>query len=132
MSRKLKREKERRVPEWASETKIPLLYRFVLVNDITGQRFGRLEAIDAFQIINSRMHWVCICDCGELRTVCGGNLREGNTKSCGCLRNELASARMVKWHEAQKQRKNAKPRMFADPLDYFHTSQRNKIQSDRT
>lgn len=28
--------------------------------------------------------WECLCECGEKRNVTSGNLRSGNTKSCGC------------------------------------------------
>lgn len=29
--------------------------------------------------------WLCECDCGAITIVNGGNLRNGHTKSCGCL-----------------------------------------------
>lgn len=119
------RAKDRTVPAWASESSIPSFYRFIIVNDITGQKFGRLEAIDKFQIINNRMHWVCVCDCGELRVVSGGNLRDGNTKSCGCYRREASSARLKERrekHNWQARRKAASPSAFADPLRYLFGS----------
>ena len=33
--------------------------------------------------------WICVCDCGNLveKDIPGHDLRSGNTKSCGCLRN---------------------------------------------
>ena len=30
-------------------------------------------------------YWHCRCDCGALKTVQGGHLKTGHTKSCGCL-----------------------------------------------
>lgn len=32
--------------------------------------------------------WLCKCDCGSDVIVRGSNLRNGNTKSCGCIRKE--------------------------------------------
>ena len=63
--------------------------------DLTGQRFGKLivlEKIDYKDTPNrSEALWRCQCDCGNLTTVKGTNLREGRTKSCGCLQRETAS-----------------------------------------
>ena len=57
------------------------------IKDIIGQRFGKLIAI---KMVDERVNsglvaWVCQCDCGNKTTVNGANLRNGKTKSCGCL-----------------------------------------------
>jgi hypothetical protein len=58
--------------------------------DLTGKRFGRLVVLAYAQ----RSRWSCICDCGVHRVVNDGRrLRDGLTKSCGCLSRELTSAR---------------------------------------
>jgi len=49
--------------------------------DLTGQRFGRLIVVS--YIGNSR--WDCKCDCGGNKIVHSSSLRNGYTKSCGCL-----------------------------------------------
>jgi hypothetical protein len=49
---------------------------------LIGQRFGRLLVIGGF----SGSLWLCRCDCGNERTVYGSNLKSGNSRSCGCLR----------------------------------------------
>jgi 5-methylcytosine-specific restriction endonuclease McrA len=60
--------------------------------DITGERFGRLVAIEiAERKITSngtRIFWLCKCDCGNEKVVLGDSLRGGSTKSCGCLHLE--------------------------------------------
>lgn len=33
--------------------------------------------------------WVCLCSCGKKFTTTGGNVRSGNTKSCGCKKKSL-------------------------------------------
>jgi hypothetical protein len=62
--------------------------------DITGQRFGKLTAIkEHHQGIQGRWHWLCKCDCGNKVIILGINLRNGNTKSCGCLKSEITAKR---------------------------------------
>lgn len=54
--------------------------------DLTGQRFGKLTVIkQSDEKKNHRPAWVCKCDCGSETVVCGGSLREGFSRSCGCL-----------------------------------------------
>lgn len=62
--------------------------------DITGQRFGRLVAIECAQ--RGPNKWFCRCDCGALAKIRSSSLRDGHTRSCGCLHRELASARSFK------------------------------------
>lgn len=49
--------------------------------DLTGQKFGRLTAIKYL----GRSHWLCRCDCGKEVDVFVGHLKDGHTRSCGCL-----------------------------------------------
>lgn len=62
--------------------------------DLSNQRFGRLTAI---KFINKTKHktikWLCRCDCGNERIVASQKLKEGKTKSCGCLQKELFGKR---------------------------------------
>lgn len=67
-------------------------------SEITGLRFGRLLVIAR---AGSKKHkhgaralWLCRCDCGQEKIVCGQALRRKNTASCGCLSLELANARI--------------------------------------
>lgn len=53
--------------------------------DITGQRFGRLVAIAPLKSTSQGVRWECICDCGQRASVLTKKLRNGHTKSCGCL-----------------------------------------------
>jgi len=57
--------------------------------DITGQRFGRLVAIEnTGEKLGARYIWLYKCDCGNLKSICSRNVTKGNTKSCGCLQKE--------------------------------------------
>lgn len=60
--------------------------------DLTGERYGRLIAKERCLVTNSKgkevYKWKCICDCGNECYVNTGELRSGDTKSCGCYRKE--------------------------------------------
>ena len=53
--------------------------------DLTGQRFGRLIAIECLGSIKGARYWAVRCDCGNEELVIGRQLKNGRTKSCGCL-----------------------------------------------
>lgn len=58
--------------------------------DLTGQRFGKLIAIDVDEerTVNGKVYWNCLCDCGCTTSVQSTSLtRKNGTKSCGCARN---------------------------------------------
>lgn len=55
--------------------------------DVTGQRFGRLVAVERLP----SGQWFCKCDCGGSATVPVNALRSGNTRSCGCFQRDRAS-----------------------------------------
>lgn len=57
--------------------------------DLTNKKFGRLTVLkQAEQKIGRYIAWDCICECGNPKTVRGDCLRNGTTKSCGCLQKE--------------------------------------------
>jgi hypothetical protein len=65
--------------------------------DITGQRFGRLEALRFAGVDSHRFAlWVCLCDCGTEKIIHGSHLRAGSIQSCGCLNRELSAVRAQK------------------------------------
>lgn len=64
--------------------------------DITGQQFGRLTVLAYAGARNGRRYWLCRCKCGNGSQVHTKNLRNGNTKSCGCLNVEKITQRNYK------------------------------------
>ena len=60
-----------------------------------GRRFGRLVVLSehAERTKYRGIKFVCQCDCGAVGVFEASNLRSGFTKSCGCLKRELFSAR---------------------------------------
>ncbi len=61
--------------------------------DLTGQRYGRLTVVERLFERKDYLSsiWVCRCDCGNEAHVFVGNLKNGTSKSCGCLRKEILS-----------------------------------------
>lgn len=60
--------------------------------DLTGKKFGYLTVIEkAGRKNGKKIHWRCVCDCGNECVVSGSNLKCGNTKSCGCEKYNLNS-----------------------------------------
>lgn len=60
--------------------------------DLTGQHFGKLTVIEfAGYAPNRKTLWRCKCGCGRETIVKTNALRNGETKSCGCLRTQASS-----------------------------------------
>jgi len=57
------------------------------LDGMIGRKFNLLTVIDAVSERNSvgRVMWLCKCDCGEECVREGVKLRNGTSKSCGCL-----------------------------------------------
>jgi uncharacterized protein YerC len=62
--------------------------------DMAGRRIGRLRVISRAPETDERgqAKWNCRCECGVETIVRGLKLRQGHTKSCGCLRRLSGSA----------------------------------------
>lgn len=64
---------------------------------LAGERFGRLKVIREIGTDkNGKTVWECQCDCGNSTSSIGSNLVSGKSMSCGCIKNEIASARARK------------------------------------
>ena len=65
------------------------------IEDLTGQKFGRWVVIKRvedciFKCGSRKRQWLCECSCENhtIRTVLESNLKNGRSKSCGCLKVE--------------------------------------------
>ena len=54
--------------------------------NIKGQRFGKWTALIRADSRNGNTYWKCVCDCGNTKNVHLGSLRNGSSKSCGCVK----------------------------------------------
>ena len=61
------------------------VFNAVAKNEI-GHKYGKLTVLkmDSERDPYGRVKWICQCDCGNILSVPGDRLRNGNTASCGC------------------------------------------------
>ncbi|MGN1276761.1 MAG: hypothetical protein ACI4UK_07220, partial [Floccifex sp.] len=65
--------------------------------DLTGKRFGRLKVISMTSKRSSKsVVWKCLCDCGNICEVSSVSLTQGNTLSCGCLKEDVSKYNQVR------------------------------------
>ena len=70
-------------------------YRHKLI----GKKFGYWTVIDyGFSHKKTRIHWLCRCECGTEKTVCGTELKKGTSLSCGCKQGlSRGEEKIVNW-----------------------------------
>lgn len=57
--------------------------------DLTGKVFGRLTVIkEGIPTPSGKPRWECRCSCGNIALAQTGNLGNGHTVSCGCIRKQ--------------------------------------------
>lgn len=89
------------------------------------RRYGRLQVLETFS--RGRNRWArCACDCGRTKEVRLSSLRDGYTRSCGCIASERIakqntthgdctggpSAEWVTWHSMRQRCENPKHKSF--------------------
>jgi len=64
--------------------------------DLAGKKFGRLTVIERAESYknNNQPTWLCRCECGTEKIIRGDHLKNGKTKSCGCLNKESPNNKM--------------------------------------
>lgn len=61
--------------------------------NLSGQRFGRLTVIGRSEKRQTAVaKWECRCDCGNITYLSTSKLKNYQTKSCGCLRQEYLTS----------------------------------------
>ena len=63
--------------------------------NLIGEKYNMLTPIKQSGMKGNLIAWECLCDCGNYAIVTTKNLRNGGTKSCGCLHSKHAM-QMVK------------------------------------
>ena len=61
-------------------------------DSLINQRFGKLTVLSRAEkpkLSKGRdAYWKCKCDCGKEKIIMGKSLKDGSTRSCGCLQSE--------------------------------------------
>lgn len=87
--------------------------------DLTGNKYGRLTVKKYIGHKNKNSLWLCKCDCGNESVVLSGNLTRNNTKSCGCLFNEMFEMHGMKNTRLYRIWANIKARCYYEKsIDY--------------
>ena len=88
--------------------------------DWVGKRYGRLVVREILPTAHYRGKYLqtrvlCECDCGGTAVVYVNNLRSGNTRSCGCWREErmYTDKNPARVHKARKEAQNDAGRDYA-------------------
>lgn len=58
---------------------------FITPENLVGKKFGRLTVLRQVESKDRRVMWECECECGNITIVDGAHLKDGHTKSCGCI-----------------------------------------------
>ena len=89
--------------------------------DLTGMRFGRWTVIDkdTERTKSAKVtYWNCICECGSIKSIRHSSLTTGNSRSCGCLHDEVVAKNHYK-HGAYHDN-------LAEPLYYVWNTMRQR------
>lgn len=87
--------------------------------DISGQKFGKLTAIEFVGVdANRNAQWRFKCDCGREIVASGSRVRNGHTKSCGCLQKERASEIIQNYNKGPS---------YKQPTRYTHGGSKTRL-----
>lgn len=53
-----------------------------------GDKFNRLTFLNEVNTINNKKHWLCECDCGNIKSYDYYSIIKGYVKSCGCYHKD--------------------------------------------
>ena len=98
------------------------------VEDLTGQKFGRLTVIERAENKGKKVAWLCQCECGNEKVIRGCSLKNGDTISCGCLQNEKSSERIKQKWQDEDFRKMQKEKM----KEKWQDEDFKKMQSEKS
>ena len=97
------------------------------MKSLVGMRFGKLEVIkESNERSKDRQKiYICKCDCGNFSSVRSGDLKNGNTKSCGCTH---IKAKGLYFHPLYKRVTKAYERTHAEGKDYHKSYLKKHIK----
>lgn len=78
-----------------------------VAEDLTGQIFGRLTAVERTGTRSTYAIWRCQCSCGNVVVRQSNHLKNGSTKSCGCIRCTVAGVKILREKQEYKDRAHA-------------------------
>lgn len=70
-------------------------------------KYNMLTVLSLHHIDKSQKYYECLCDCGNKTIVVGSKIKNGHTKSCGCLKRKVLIERNKTQSISDKHLKNA-------------------------
>lgn len=65
------------------------------INDFFNKKYGRLT-VKSFRMNGYNKLCKCVCDCGNIHEASWRKVKNGHTKSCGCLSIEMSTKNILK------------------------------------
>lgn len=101
--------------------------------NLIGKRFGRLTVIKRVENYispkgQSHSRWLCKCDCGNEKIIKSMYLKNGTTKSCGCIHKEVLSEKLKKTNPYDLSGEYGIGYTFKGEKFYFDLEDYNKIK----
>lgn len=63
-----------------------------MTKDLSGNVYTKLLVLKRDDQISNGVWYICKCECGNIKSIRANSLKQGSTKSCGCLQKEVASS----------------------------------------
>lgn len=105
---------------YAPKPRQPKLKRF--------DKVGGLTLLNRFYK-NRKDWWECQCQCGKVKNIRGDSLRNGNTKSCGCLKGMTNTARRKQTASYPVKHGQVKYRVYGYQSNGFRPGANRKLMS---
>ena len=65
--------------------------------NLAGQKFGRWLVLSRYEKkLGDNIYYLCRCECGTIKVVRASSLKDGSSKSCGCLKAETTAKQSLK------------------------------------
>ncbi len=101
--------------------------------NLKGKVYHRLTVLEKAPNIKNKTAWKCLCECGTIKIIKTENLRDGSTKSCGCLNIEKSKEKKpylacIKYHPQITSARRVWKDRYNDGIDFedfYRISQQN-------
>lgn len=71
----------------------------IKIEELSGQKFGKLTVLNYHsKDLCGKSKWLCKCGCGNKKVIVSSSLKDGKTKSCGCLHKNITKTHGMKKH----------------------------------
>jgi hypothetical protein len=72
------------------------------IKNLVDKKFGKLTVLKYDGRLNNRTMWLCQCECGNKKSICGDYLQQNKTKSCGCITKAINPALNKLYHSYRR------------------------------